>query len=97
MNTTLAVVVSAIVILITALVVITIFSGGMQQIGTISQAKTLCTTNFITTCQSTGQTPPTWTVANMNVNGVVQACSTIATCSCAGTGVAGSAFTASCS
>ena len=42
MNTTLAVVVSAIVILITALVVITIFSNAIQSFSTIAQAKTNC-------------------------------------------------------
>jgi len=82
MNTTLAVVVSAIVILITALVVITIFSGGITQVGTLSQAKTLCSTQFITMCQSTGQRPVTWDIKNMNVNGEIVSCATAASCKC---------------
>ena len=82
MNTTLAVVVSAIVILITALVVITIFSGGMQQIGTISNARTLCETNYRTICMGTGQQPSTWGIGNMNVNGAIMSCSQVLNCVC---------------
>ncbi len=86
MNTTLAVVVSAIVILITALVVITIFSSGITQVGTLSQAKTLCSTQYITMCQSTGQKPVTWDIKNMNVNGVIQSCAEAASsCTCTAT------------
>lgn len=82
MNTTLSVVVSAIVILITALVVITIFSGGITQVGTLGQAKTLCETNFRTICLSTGQTPTTWDIKSMNVNGEIKSCRDVVTCTC---------------
>jgi hypothetical protein len=67
MNTTLAVVVSAIVILITALVVITIFSGGMGQIGTFSQAKTICASQAAASCAMNCQMPITWSATNMRV------------------------------
>ena len=93
MNTTLAVVVSAIVILITALVVITIFSGGITQVGTLGRAQTLCQTSYITTCQSTGQTPTIWSVPNMNVEGNIKSCADILTCTCTTT----QPYTASCS
>ena len=82
MNTTLAVVVSAIVILITALVVITIFSEGITQVATLGQARTLCETNFRTICLSTGQSPNTWDIKNMNTNGEIKSCRNVVTCTC---------------
>ncbi|MBM3303781.1 MAG: hypothetical protein FJY76_01690 [Candidatus Aenigmarchaeota archaeon] len=86
MNTTLAVVVSAIVILIAALVVITIFSGGITQVATLAQAKTICSTQYITMCQSTGQKPTTWDINNMNVAGDIKSCAEAApSCTCSTT------------
>ena len=62
MNTTLAVVVSAIVILITALVVITIFANGIGNVATLSDGKSLCLTVGTTACASTNTLPPSWIV-----------------------------------
>ncbi len=67
MNTTLAVVVSAIVILVTALVVITIFSGGAGQIGSITNAQSICQTQGRSSCLSTGQLPLTWEIPTVSI------------------------------
>ncbi len=60
MNITLTVVVAAIVILITALVVITIFGSGMTQVGGIAQAKSVCESQAAASCAATNQCPLTW-------------------------------------
>jgi len=60
MNITLTVVVSAIVILITALVVITIFGSGIGQVGSLTEATALCKTQCDSTCKATGSPPMTW-------------------------------------
>ena len=62
MNTTLAVVVSAIVILITALVVITIFSNSIGNVATLTDGKSLCLTVGQTACVSTNALPSAWVV-----------------------------------
>jgi len=67
MNTTLAVVVSAIVILITALVVITIFGGGIGQVGSLTNAKSICETQARSSCLSTGQLPLTWDIPSVSI------------------------------
>ena len=87
MNITLTVVVAAIVILITALVVITIFGGGMNQFGNIAQAKAYCESQCATSCQATGDIPITWDVPNVRIAGddTLYACSSSevgASCSC---------------
>jgi hypothetical protein len=69
MNITLTVVVAAIVILITALVVITIFGSGMTNVGTMAQAKAFCETQCRTTCEITGNPPTTWNVPNVRIEG----------------------------
>ena len=60
MNITLTVVVSAIVILITALLVITIFGGSMGNIGTTTSAASVCETTCASSCKAVGQPPITW-------------------------------------
>ena len=67
MNITLTVVVAAIVILITALVVITIFGTSMTQVGTIAQAKAYCETTCQASCSATGAKPVTWDVPNVRI------------------------------
>jgi len=67
MNTTLAVVVSAIVILITALVVITIFSGGINQVGSLTNARSICQTQASSSCRSTNSLPLTWNIPTVSI------------------------------
>jgi 3',5'-cyclic AMP phosphodiesterase CpdA len=66
METTLAVVVSAIVILITALVVITIFGGGVGQVGTLSNSQSICEAQARSSCSATGQMPLAWSTPSVN-------------------------------
>jgi hypothetical protein len=85
MNTTLALVVSAIVILITALVVITIFSNMIQNFGTIAQARSTCQTIYTTSCSAFGQAPADWTTAKYKVGDdpTLKSCQSIITsCNC---------------
>jgi hypothetical protein len=67
MNITLTVVVAAIVILITALVVITIFGSSMNQVGTMAQARAYCEATCQASLKSTGGIPITWDVPNVRV------------------------------
>ena len=89
MNITLTVVVSAIVILITALVVITIFGQSIGNVAMIAQGETYCRTVLETSCKTTNSAPPVWKV---NVDGVVKDCGTLAGisgCKCEGYKVTG--------
>ena len=82
MNITLTVVVSAIVILITALVIITIFGSTIGNVATVTEGKALCRSVFETSCKSSNAPPLIW---NVNINGVVQACRSLeglANCAC---------------
>jgi hypothetical protein len=75
MNITLTVIVVAIVVLITALVVITIFGGGMTNVGNIAQAESFCRSQCETSCGTTGNPPLTWHVNNLrNPDGSPTSC-----------------------
>jgi len=72
MNTTLALVVSAIVLLVTALVVISIFGTGIGQMGAISNPLTICEAQAQASCSTSGGMPLTWdipTVVRTNSDG----------------------------
>ena len=89
MNITLTVVVAAIVILITALVIITIFGQTIGNVATIAEGKSLCRTVLETSCKATNAKPAVWKV---NVNGVVQECSALqgmSACACTNYAVTG--------
>ena len=82
MNITLTVVVAAIVILITALVIITIFGQSIGNVATIAEGKTYCKTVLETSCKTTNAVPPVWKV---NVGGEVKDCSALegmSNCAC---------------
>ena len=86
MNITLTVVVSAIVILITALVVITMFGGTVTTFSTISEATNNCRTTGKIACETTGQLPFTWNT-KFKAGDSVTDCKTLAQCdSCAACG-----------
>ena len=74
MNITLTVVVAAIVILITALVIMTIFGQSIGNVATIAQGETYCRTVLETSCKTTNAVPPVWKV---NVGGEVRDCRAI--------------------
>ena len=83
MNITLTVVVSAIVILITALVVITIFGSGITQVTSITQAKAICATQMQSTCSWAHANPATWTSQNLRIGDTPTSCSAVLSgCNC---------------
>jgi len=83
MNITLTVVVAAIVILITALVVITIFGTGITQVTSITQAKAICATQIQSTCSWAHDEPPTWTSKNLRVGETPMSCAeALSGCQC---------------
>lgn len=87
---TLWIVISAIVIIVVALVVLTIFGGGIRPITTIGEAISVCQTSCTATCSSVGIPPITWNAPTANVNGVAQSCSKVAgTCTCPSSTAAG--------
>ena len=88
MNITLTVVVAAIVILITALVVITIFGGGIKQVGGIAEAESMCRSSCESACRATGRPPITWEIPTVrDPSGETVSCkSLVGDCKCDGTG-----------
>ncbi len=60
-------VVTAIVILVVALVMLTIFGTGMIGVADMSTARSQCANEGGASCRATGQLSPTWSVATKNV------------------------------
>ena len=71
---TLWIIVAAIVIMVTALVVLTIFSSGISNFTTITQAQAFCETQGRSSCGVTGQLPPSWQAQTVKVDGAVNSC-----------------------
>ena len=67
MTNTLYLVVAAVVILVTAVVVLTIFWQGMFPAVGLTEAKSLCLTQAQISCKTFQQMPPTWNVPNVKV------------------------------
>ena len=67
MSTTLTLVVVAIVILITAVIVLTIFWQGVTPAVGLTEAKSICQTQATVSCATFNKMPPTWNVENMKV------------------------------
>ena len=68
MSETLMIVVSAIIILIVALVLITMFSSSITPLGNLAQAKNNCMVQAKSTCASTGALPVTWAVQSVKTS-----------------------------
>ncbi len=87
---TLWIIVAAIVIMVTALVVLTIFSGGISNVSQFTAAKSTCVTQYTVSCKTTGQAPASWQAKTVrDENGVLTSCSVVASgCLCT-KGVAG--------
>ncbi|MCX6818230.1 MAG: hypothetical protein NTU57_05230 [Candidatus Aenigmarchaeota archaeon] len=83
MNTSLEIVVVAIILLVVALVLLTIFGTGMTPFGAFTSNKNVCIQQYDSSCKATGNDPVDWGVAKYkDSKGVLQACSTLAKCSC---------------
>lgn len=78
----LLVVVTAIILLVVALVVLTIFGTTMGTFATITQAKTHCINQFTASCKAANAGPPTWETVNVAVGGDSKTCSEWVSCSC---------------
>ncbi len=68
MRVSILIVVSAIVVLVIALVLLTIFSTGIGPIGTITGARTQCAEIGRSTCTATQTLPANWAIPSMRVN-----------------------------
>ncbi len=68
MRVSILIVVSAIVILVIALVLLTIFSSGIGNIYTIAGAQSQCAQIGRSTCASAGTLPANWAIPTMRVN-----------------------------
>jgi len=67
MRVSILIVVSAIVILIIALVLLTIFSTGISPVGTITGAQSQCAQIGRSTCAASGTLPANWAIPTMRV------------------------------
>ena len=67
MSQTMYLVVAAIVIMVTALVVIVIFWQGVTPAIGLTEAKSMCQTQATISCTSMNQMPPTWNVENVKI------------------------------
>ena len=67
MTNTLYLAVAAIVILVTAVVVLAIFLPAVNIASSLTQASTICQTEYTTSCATFEQEPPTWNIQNKNV------------------------------
>ncbi|MBU0953637.1 MAG: hypothetical protein KKA90_04455 [Nanoarchaeota archaeon] len=98
---TLWIIVAAIVIMVTALVVLTIFGAGITPVTNLTSAKSSCVAQFEISCVATGtNTPPGWTASTLKLpDGSVTSCSKLTTCECTSTPIGTSGinkYTSSC-
>ena len=80
LSTTLFLVVSAVVMLVTALVIITIFGGGMTQFASISDNMNHCTMTGSSSCSTVGQLPITWGLNNIKDGNDLKSCGSLLSC-----------------
>ena len=87
MEHSLVIVVTAIVVLIVAVVLITIFTGGLRNVTPIFEKSNLCRQEAILSCRTTGKMPPAWDiqfkVIDERGNEVLQSCSGLVSGDCA--------------
>lgn len=74
MNTTLEIVVVAIILLVMAVVILAFFSQGMNQGQQLTDARNQCITMAAASCQSFKVMPPTWKIATVNTKDGLQSC-----------------------
>jgi hypothetical protein len=85
LSATLVIVISAVVILVAALVVLTIFGQGTAPLATLAEARNFCRVQATPICESIGQMPFTWKVPSVNYENKIQSCDEIfnGNCRCA--------------
>jgi len=67
LSQTIYLIVVAIVILIVALVLLTIFGGGIRQVASLTDARVQCGLEGSSSCAAIGSLPTTWNVVMWNV------------------------------
>ena len=67
MSNTMYLVVAAIVIMVTAVVVIAIFLSVVPMATSLTQASSICVTSLEVSCRTFGQNPPNWNVQTIDV------------------------------
>jgi hypothetical protein len=82
MSQTLVIIVAAVVILVTALVLLTIFGSGIAPVASITEVRNNCQTIGDASCSATGQLPPTWNAKIYKVGDLVRACSDVCESTC---------------
>jgi hypothetical protein len=75
LSTVLTIVIAAVVILVAALVILTIFIQGTSPLASLAEAKNFCRTQATPICETTGNMPFTWDIPSVSVGGVLKACS----------------------
>jgi hypothetical protein len=86
MNTSLELVVVAIILLVTALVILTIFGNSLIPVTDFASARSICYQSGASSCVLTGQLPGTWNSQNIrykDTNGDTKttSCATLTGCS----------------
>jgi len=79
LSQTLYLVIVAVVLLILALVLLTIFGGSMTTVSSLTEAGNLCRTQAMASCAATNNMPYNWNMNTVNVGGVPKSCSSITT------------------
>ena len=70
------VVVTAVVVLIVALVILTMFGGGITNVATLAQAQSVCKNSFGSMCYKNAPEPSMYSQDTLIVNNVKQSCAT---------------------
>lgn len=82
MSQTMYLVVAAIIIMVTAVVVIAIFWQGITPAIGLTEAASLCQTQATISCTSMNQMPPTWYVQNMKTTRGTLSCADLVAGGC---------------
>lgn len=74
LHTPVVIVVTAVVIIIAALVILTIFGMGITPISTMTELQSQCIIQGVSSCQATGNLPPSWNSPFVMVDDVLMSC-----------------------
>jgi len=80
LSTALKVAMIAIVLLIVAIILLTIFGNALAPVVGLTEATNNCRTLGETTCRSAGTVPITWGIATMNTDQGMKSCQELAGC-----------------
>ncbi len=72
---TLWIVITIVVIIVAALVVITVFSTGITQVTSLSEAESICSQWCASSCAAIGSEPINWNAKTIKVGDTMKSCS----------------------